>query len=464
VIPRSTAMTIRAAMTATAVLLGTDLAQAVGDSTPVARDAFAIMAEVDRIAAKPLWPGFDLKQVPVALYDGRRTIFFRHPKPPEGFVAAADHPGAWIADGLHKDVRANTASEIGGVLVAVVMLDSLREARSSADCAAVVAHEAFHVYERVKHKDWGANEADLFTYPVENAELLQLRRLESESLRRALAADKDGDRKAWAALAMRLRRERYAALGDAGSGYERGTEKTEGLAQFVQTEALGTTEGLVRLTPEEFPPDAVRLRSYSTGVAIALLLNGADPGWKAKVESGKPVALDELLSAALVDVQPAEFTAEERDRCSTRAKDDVAALSAARERMRGEFLSQDGWRVSIVAAAGHPLRMRGFDPMNVQRLSPQEVLHTRWLSLGNETATLEVLNRRSLTRASGPHPLFSGVAQLTVTGLTKEPEVTRVGDKITVRAEGLTADLNGARLLREGRSLILELIATPPPE
>jgi len=457
------AVTILAAMAATGVLLGADLAQAAEDSTPVAKDPYAIMAEVDRIAAKPLWPGFDLTQIPVALYDGRRTILFRHPEPPEGFVAAAGRPGVWIADGLHKDVRANTASDIGGVLVAVVMLDSLREARTAADGAAVVAHEAFHVFERVRHKDWGANEADLFTYPVENADLLQLRRLESEALRRALAADKDGDRKAWAALAMRLRRERYAALGDAGSGYERGTEKIEGLAQLVQTEALGTTEGLVRLTPEEFPPEAVRLRSYATGVAIALLLDDADPGWKAKVESGKPVALDELLSAALVNVQPAEFTAEERDRFSTKAKEDVATLSARRERMRAEFLGQEGWRVSIVAPADHPLRMRGFDPMNVQRLSPQEVLHTRWLSLGNETARLEVLNRRCLTLASGPHPLFSGVAQLTVTGLTKEPEVTRVGDKITVRAEGLTADLTGARLLREGRSLTLELVPTPAP-
>jgi hypothetical protein len=97
----------------------------------------------------------------------------------------------------------------------------------------------------------------------------------------------------------------------------------------------------------------------------------------------------------------------------------------------------------------------------VQRLSPQEVLHTRWLTLGNETASLEVLGRRSLTRASGPHPLFSGVAQLTMTGLTQEPEVTRVGDKITVRAQGLTADLDGARLLKEGRSLTLELVPTP---
>jgi hypothetical protein len=456
-------MTILAAIAATGVLLGAGLAEGAEDSKPAAKDAYAIMAEVDRIAAKPLWPGFDLKQIPVALYDGRRTMLFRHPKPPEGFVAAADHPGVWIADGLHKDVRANTASDIGGVLVAVVMLDSLREARSPADCAAVVAHEAFHVYQGLEHKDWGANEADLFTYPVEDADLLQLRRLESESLRRALVAARDGDRKAWAALAMRLRRERYAALGAAGSGYERGTEKKEGLAQFVQTEALGATEGLVRLTPEEFPPDAVRLRSYSTGVAIALLLNDADPGWKAKMESGKPVALDELLSAALADVQPAEFTAEERGRCSAKAKADVAALSTRREKTRADFLSQDGWRVSIVAAEGHPLRMRGFDPMNVQRLSPQEVLHTRWLTLGNETASLEVLDRRSLTRASGPHPLFSGVAQLTVTGLTKEPEVARVGDKITVRAEGLTADLNGARLLREGRSLTLELVATPAP-
>jgi hypothetical protein len=427
-------------------------------ATPSARDSFAIMAEVDRMAAQPLWPGFDLGRIPVALYDGQRTVLFRHAQPGEGFVASANHPGVWIAEGLHASVRGNTSADIGGVLTAVVMLDSLREAYGPREHAGVVTHEAFHVFQRTQHKDWGANEASLFTYPVDNAELLQLRRLESEALRRALAAGTEAERRAWAALAMQLRRERFGALDAAAVAYERGTEKIEGLAQAVQAEALGTTEGLLRLAPEEFAPEAVRARGYSTGLAIAVLLGPTDPGWKAKLESGQVATLDELLGAALVDVRPAELAPAERERALARARADVSALSSARDKRRAEFLGQEGWRVEIVAAAKQPLQVQGFDPMNVERLSAQEVLHGRWIALTSPpTGRLEVLDRRSLTRAAGSHPLFSGVASLTVTGLAQEPEVTIAGDQITLRAEGLTAELRNARLVREGRSLTVEL-------
>lgn len=453
-------MTITAAVSVILPFFLGAVPQPVSDAKSAA-DGLAVIAEVDRLAGREIWPGFDLKSVPIALYDGRRTLLYRHPSPPDGFSQAADHPGIWVTDGLYKDVRANTATEIGGALTAVVELDTLRDASSPTDCAAVVAHEAFHVYEMTRHKDWSANEAQLFTYTVENPDLLQMRRLESEALRRGLAADAVADQKRWAALAIRLRAQRFAALGTAGSSYERATEKFEGLAQFVQSEALGRTEGLVRLTPEEFPPAAVRLRSYSTGIAIALLLNRLAPAWKETIESGKPVALDELLAAAVSGVGPAEFTREEAETAAARAREDTAALLAARAKMRADFSARDGWRVTIVAAAGQPLRLQGFDPMNVERLSSREVLHTRWLRLGNQSASLEALNRQSLTLAAGEHPLFSGVAEISVTGLANEPELTSAGDKTTLRAEGFSADFTNAKVSKKDKSLRVELGAQP---
>lgn len=436
-------------------------AQAAMGSEPLPPTPFAIMAKLDSMAVQLLWPGFDLGLIPIAIYDGEQTVLFRHPRPPAGFVPSPAYPGAWVAKGLHEEVRANTAAKINDVLTAVVMLNLARDCPTPAYYGAVVAHEAFHVYELTRHPDWSTNEAELFTYPVEDVDLLSQRRMETEALRRAVQAGASRDRRAWAKAAMRIRDGRYARLGEGGRGYERGTERFEGLAEFVQTRALGTTERLLHLTPEEFPADAVRLRSYATGLAIALLLDEVDPAWKTRLESGSPLSTDEMLTAALVDVEPAEFSAGEWEKARTTARDDGAALMAKRGQTRDGFLAREGWSVIVVADSEEPLGLRMFDPMNVQRLSDQEVLHTRWLRLASDAGSLEVLDRPCLTTAAGPHPLFTGVARLTATGLAKEPQVTESERQTTIRAEGFSAEFVNANVEREGRVLTLTLGVKP---
>ena len=79
-------------------------------------------------------------------------------------------------------MRANTGIELAGTPTASAMLDDpSQEPRLS---AALLIHEAFHVFQAKRHPGWGANEADLFVYPVEIPPALALRRLESEGLRR----------------------------------------------------------------------------------------------------------------------------------------------------------------------------------------------------------------------------------------------------------------------------------------
>src|ERR1044071_3492805 len=49
--------------------------------------ATAISQEVSRIGQSTmLWPGFDPRSIPLAVYAGERTYLFRHPKPPAEFV------------------------------------------------------------------------------------------------------------------------------------------------------------------------------------------------------------------------------------------------------------------------------------------------------------------------------------------------------------------------------------------
>jgi hypothetical protein len=171
------------------------------DATAVV-DVYAVVAEVDRIAAtQTLWPNFDPRRVPVEIYDGQTTLLFRHPAPPKEFVSLSSHQGVWAFAGRHETVTANAPAKLNGVLTATVMLKPGGR-QTLRDRAALVVHEMFHAFQRERHAAWQANELDLFAYPFDDAEALRLRRLESEALRRAADAAEGVGAHAQAGLAL----------------------------------------------------------------------------------------------------------------------------------------------------------------------------------------------------------------------------------------------------------------------
>jgi hypothetical protein len=424
---------------------------------PTQADPVAVMQEVDRLAAGDLWPGFDPREVPVAIYDGERTYLFRHPAPPDGFEPLVDHPGVWTYAGRHPSVTANRSIELGGALIATVMPSAANAPRRSR--AALVIHETFHVFQRKRHPGWSANEVELFAYPVDDGELLALRRLETEALRRAVAASEARDAMCWARAAMNVRRDRFSRLPAGSAAYERQSELNEGLPTLMEYRATGAAAGSM-LPAEDFAAEGVRHRAYRTGAALALLLDRTFPDWPATLERNDSTSLDQLLSDAL-NAQPdaahaCALAVEEAGRIRNTAAVDVDALRARRAELRREFLARPGWRI-IVSAGNTPLFPQGFDPLNVQLLAPDAVLHTRFLKLGNESGSIEMLGRSSLTEAAGAHPLFNGVRTLTVTGFTVEPVISQTEGILTISTEGVSAELRGASVDREGQTITVRI-------
>jgi hypothetical protein len=429
------------------------------DGSPA--DAFAVVAEADRLAERDLWPGFDPRAIPVAIHDGERTLLFRHPSPPAGFQRVAGRDGVWEYSGRYPGVTANSSAEIGGVVTATLM--PATGGVSLLDRAGLLIHEAFHVFQRTHDVAAPANEVELFTYPADDAELLALRRLEGEALRRALAARPDEQAACWARTAMHVRGERFARLPAGAAGYERGTEGYEGLASYVERRATARADG--DLVPGAgFAPDALRQRGYATGAALARLLDRFAPQWRTTPAPRDSADLDVRLAAALDASNTGDaacaFTPAERSRLQAAASADVETLRSRRVAERAAFLEQTGWRL-VVEAAGAPLFPHGFDPLNVQRVEHDEVLHTRWLKLGNDAGVVEVLGHASLSKAAGEHPLFNGVRRLTVTGLAGEPAVTEANGVVTVQAPGITAQLRGATVERAGRTTTVRLVPAP---
>jgi hypothetical protein len=419
-------------------------------ATSNAPTAPAVLAEFDRMAGLPLWPGFEPKKVPLAIYDGERTFLVRHPSPPPEFQREGE---VWVFAGRHSAMRANTSTDLGGVATATLLLAAAVDSRHS---ASVMVHEAFHLFQRQRHPTWSGNEAELFTYPLDDPARLASRRLETAAFRRALAASEPREAVCWTARALEQRRERYATLPAGSVGYERGSELNEGLATFVEKLALGETKG-PDLPADEYPAGDVRNRVYTIGYAQAALLERFDPGWRKTLEDGESASLDELLSRAVAGKPSAVcgFSSAETAAAAARAKEDVARLAQEKQQLRDAFLSRPGWKLEILSAS--PLWPQGFDPLNVTALDKGEVLHRRWIKLGNDGSTVEVLDREALSEPAGEHPLFNGVRKLTVTGLGSEPKLRQEGDLLVLEAEGITAKLKGAKAETAGSILRLQL-------
>jgi hypothetical protein len=417
----------------------------------------ALIAKVDQLAARDLWPGYDPRQIPLAIYAGDHTLLFRHPNPPSEFGPLPGQADVSGFDGLHPAVRANSSAELEGVVTATMLLDN-PDGKSVVDSAGLVIHEMFHVFQRTRHPDWTANEVELFVYPVEDVELLALWRLETEALRRAIAATETVAVASWAQAALEARRTRFRKLSNGSIAYERGLELVEGTAQYVEWRAMHPAD-LPTLPEDGFAADQVRTSRYTVGHVIGKLLDRLAPDWRQNLEVGKAQYLDELLEHALdrIGVKAVTFTEDERMRALMRARADVDALQAKRSALRDEFLGRPGWRIEVRARMEELLWPAGFDPNNAYRLGSGEVLHTRYIGLKGRNNQLEVLGRGALTEAAGTHPLFDGVCKVSVTGLETMPAVRQEGNTTLVTAEGFSGVFHNARIEHRGWTLTLHL-------
>lgn len=425
--------------------------------------AVAVAREVQRLATtRAFWPGFDPLTIPLAIFTGEQTFLFRHPSPPDGFAPATGvEPGTLVFTGRHPAVTSNSSAEIGGTVTATLLADGRRAAIPAATLAAVAMHEAFHVFQRARHATWMGDEGSVFLYPVDDATVLSLRRLESAALRRTLTAPDRAAAACWARVTLDYRRARFAAMDKAFSTYERRTELNEGLATYVQLLAEG--KGTVEIPTTEFAPGEFRDRIYVVGPALAFVLDRLKPGWQALLDATDTLFVDQILDASdLPHTAHCAMPIADVAAIQTTAAQEAAEVVAARTTRRKAFDTRPGWHVVVRAA--QPLWPQGFDPLNVERIDGG-FLHTRFIKLGNDAAELRMIDEggadlEGLTEGFGPHPLFNGVRTLRVAGLS-EPQTTTAGTEVTVSAPGFTARFANATVAASGRTIVITVGPKP---
>jgi hypothetical protein len=424
------------------------------DESPI---AFDIIEEVKSISQKSLWPGFNPLIYPLVIYDGENTYLFNHPNPPKEFMPVKGLENVLEYVGQFGTIPGNTVIKISDVQTAAILLEIMKEPNKR-EIAAVAVHESFHVFQMSSYPEWWkVNELEFFTYPFENIEVLNLRKLETEAFRRALQSEDEMNDLRWSKTALEIRRERFEKMKEGSILYECGIELLEGTAHYIQYQAAGKhlhTE----IKEEGYLPEQVRLRGYAIGNALCLLLDHFKPSWKEEIKKGEQTILHELLENELIAIEeePYEFSKQEKEDIFKKVQMEVEELISEKKRIKNEFLSQPGWRI-IVSAESEPLSPRSFDPMNLQLLADSAVLHKRWLKLCNNQGCIEIINHKSITEPKGSHPLFQGVKKVTVAGLDKEPVIEKVDNKLSLKMEGINFQFEDAEMQQNENCIIIKL-------
>ncbi len=207
-----------------------------------------------------------------------------------------------------------------------------------------------------------------------------------------------------------------------------------------------------------FPPGEIRNRGYATGNIMSTLLDRLRPGWREQISADTGLTLDSLLTLSLGDLPRAcEFEDDlERDIRAT-AESDVREFKRQRVNVLREFQDRAGWRIVITAKQPNWFWPGGFDPSNITALTRGRLLHNRWLKLSTGDASVEILDRSSLTIPVGEHPMFNGMQEVLVTGIDARPEPDMENDTLRVTLEGIIIRAVGAQWKMDGQTLTIQL-------
>jgi len=202
------------------------------------------------------------------------------------------------------------------------------------DQMAMILHEGFHAFQAAQAPDKGPNEMAAIDYPLLDAPNNSSWALEAALMRDALLSESRDTRAAMVRELVAVRTARRAALNKEAVEYEDLTEYLEGLAKYVEfrfmqeaqtlepdprlffingfygfgTKLKETREKTIKqmkdvigasidMTGNKFGVGPLRFRLYSSGAALALLLDDVAPGWKADIFKDGVSPFDQLKKA-----------------------------------------------------------------------------------------------------------------------------------------------------------------------
>ncbi|TFG74181.1 MAG: hypothetical protein E4H23_12415 [Chrysiogenales bacterium] len=424
---------------------------------PVA-DVFEVMDKVAELSVLPFWPGFDTKKIPVAVFDGLNTYCFNAGEKPDGFSPLPKKKGVFFFAGQHANVRGNSVTRLADHWTATSVLSDhsrrSKEKYSIRDMAGIIIHEQFHIFQRSQHPDWRQNDGLLLFYPAETNETLMLRRIEKEAFKRAVGATSKDHTAGWAKEALRYREQRLRKLETVFGLYEKELQRTEGLSDYIEKIARATAPLSASSITNLIAPAGIRDLGYVEGRWIAMILDRLEPDWKLALENDDTRYLEDILIAAAGKFSAVidGFTEKEALEFKSAAEADFRAWECAKNQQLEKFQQQPGLKVEIVSTA-NPLRIRIFEPLEIETLPGRGVYHKKIFSAHNDGSSLKILDQPCITYFDDSFR----VVKLILNGLAADPEIDEKGNTLSLTSENVTLQIHYAKIVRGQNCILLEL-------
>lgn len=414
-------------------------------------DVMEVMREHSAIAEINLWPGFDIREIPVAAYDSVNTWLFFSDSAPEGFRQADHDTGVYVFKGQHPLVRGNSVVRFGETWTATSVLSNYArrtgEKYTPKDLAGIITHEQFHVFQRTKHPGWRQNDGILLFYPEETKEALFLRRMEKEAFKRAVLSTDKKEIAGWTLTALDYRKERLDMIPAPFGNYERDLQRTEGLSDYIERIARGVDPLNASNMTNVIAPAGVRDLGYWEGRWIAMILDRLSPDWKMRLDSNDNLFLEEILDSALIDSPFSKQTFSEGEISRLRLDSD-RVFDDWQVKKAGEIESYKnlpGYSIEI-SSISNPLNIRIFEPLEIELLPDRAVFHRLIFSAANQKGSIRVLNHPCITYFDESFRLV----KLCIYGLPETPEVIPDEKKLIMKYRDISLELNYSELESEG--------------
>lgn len=444
----------------------------------------ALAARIARAAPQlsSIWPGYwPQEQAFIIHVKDQGAVLVSPGEPPAGFlpISGSELPPELAGRAFYHEGTMPSATRpfildypIGnGRTGVLVNADPKAE-----ETASLILHEQFHAYQSTAFK----GREDQFVDPLaikDRVAFAAAAETEKRILAAALKAKTLKERKELLRHYFALRRERESSVPSALRLVERGFERIEGTAKYVDRIAHAILFGngkadveplLVReLTKTEPRSSAVanssapfagrwfRGRAYSTGAALSQLLTKYDPDWRPKIEKG--AKLDELLETHVGGGRnPAALAKAARERFGyEEALRTLGPLIREAEKKEiksvKEFMALGGYAVALKTSNpvvdGKQRYGIGFQAMGILTLGPGITALPRAILFNMSGPSLELTVRESPLLMNGETltALLNGAPS--IDGKGELPPGEHKLDKLHVSGEGYELRLDRPALL-----------------
>ena len=387
-------------------------AQAIPNVTATKQEMVETAARIVRggNALSRIWPGYWPKDQPFIFHTAGEGALLISPEPrPAGFepLPPDDLPPELRGRAFYRPGTMEEAGPpfifdfpIGNGKTAILVNYTRRGGApiegTAASAATVTLHEQFHAYQNAAFKRETAGQ---FVDPLgvkDRVAFAAAAETEQRALGAAIMARSAAERKKLLQQYFALRQEREATIPAEVRQVEKGYEREEGTAKYVDRVAHahlfgGGAAAVPELIVKELERNLMqgsgafgtvwfRGRGYSTGAALSYLLSLYDPLWRQKIEQG--AYLDDLLkdavrmpakAAALAQSARETFGYEARRR---RLEAPIREAEKKEIKSVDEFLALGGYAVTLDIENpkdGPSALKRGFSARNMANLSPTVV-------------------------------------------------------------------------------------------